>query len=105
MNATVMTLARYYALKEVKASIALNEGYRGSQGLEIAELKMRARAFLDNHPEIIARAAKTVRMIRHCAGWPNDTTVCRRHRSSAPRDDRTPRCRSGSECSATTFRD
>ena len=61
MNATVMTLARYYALKEVKASIARNEGYRGSQGLEIAELKMRARAFLDNHPEIIARAAKTVR--------------------------------------------
>ena len=61
MNATVMTLARYYALKEVRASIARNEGYSGSQGLEIAELKTRARAFLDNHPEIIARAAKTVR--------------------------------------------
>jgi hypothetical protein len=61
MNATVMTLATYYALKEVEASIVRDEGYRGLRGLEIAELKTRAMAFLDKHPEIIARAAKTVR--------------------------------------------
>jgi hypothetical protein len=33
----------------------------GNFRLEIAELKTRAWAFLDKHPEIIARAAKTVR--------------------------------------------
>jgi hypothetical protein len=60
MNATVMTLARYYARKEVEASILRNQGYPASQRMESAELTRLANAHLDSHPEIIERAASTV---------------------------------------------
>ena len=61
MNATVMTLARYYARKDVKAAILRNQGHRGLREMESAELKRLAASYLDSHPEIIERAAKTVR--------------------------------------------
>jgi hypothetical protein len=61
MNAAVMTLARYYARKEVEASILRNLGCPASQETVSAELTGLANAHLDSHPEIIERAAKTVR--------------------------------------------
>jgi hypothetical protein len=60
MNGTVMTLARYYARKEVEASILQNLGYRAWQDIESAELTRLVNAHLDSHPEIIERAAQTV---------------------------------------------
>jgi hypothetical protein len=61
MNATVMTLARYYARKEVKAAIVRQQGHRVLRDVESAELTRLAVAYLDSHPEVIERAAKTVR--------------------------------------------
>ena len=61
MNATVMTLAKYYARKEVKAAFLRNQGHRGLREMESAELTRLAAGYLDSHPEIIKRAAKTVR--------------------------------------------
>ena len=60
MNATVMTLARYYARKEVEASILRNLGYRALRDMVSAELTRLINAHLDSHPEVIERAAKTV---------------------------------------------
>ena len=60
MNATVMTLARYYARKEVKAAILRNQRHRGLIEMENAELTRLAAAYLNSHPEIIERAAKIV---------------------------------------------
>jgi len=56
MNATVMTLARYYARKEVLRNL----GYRALRHIESAELTLLANAHLASHPELIERAAKTV---------------------------------------------
>jgi hypothetical protein len=56
MNVTVMTLARYYARKEVLRNL----GYRALRGMESAELTRLANAHLASHPEVIERAAKTV---------------------------------------------
>jgi hypothetical protein len=56
MNATVMTLARYYARKEVLRDL----GYCAFAQMESAELTRLANVHLDSHPEIIERAAKTV---------------------------------------------
>jgi hypothetical protein len=61
MNATVMTLARYYARKEVKVAILRNQGHRGLREMESAELTRLTAGYLDSHPEIIERATKTVR--------------------------------------------
>jgi hypothetical protein len=61
MNATVMTLARYYARKEVKTAISRQQGHRALREMESAELTRLAVAYLDSHPEVIERAAKTVR--------------------------------------------
>jgi hypothetical protein len=61
MNATVMTLARYYARKAVKAAILRNQGYRGFRDMRSAELTRLATAHLTDHPEIIVRATKIVR--------------------------------------------
>ena len=55
MNATVMTLARYYARKEVLRNL----GYRALR-IESVELTLLANAHLASHPELIARAAQTV---------------------------------------------
>jgi len=60
MNATVMNLARYYARREVKATILRNLGYPASQEMESAELTGLADAHLDSHPELIERAARIV---------------------------------------------
>jgi hypothetical protein len=60
MNLTVMTLARYYARKDVEASILRNRGYSALRVMESAELTRLAAAYLDSHPEVIERAAKTV---------------------------------------------
>jgi hypothetical protein len=60
MNATVITLARHYARREVKAAILRNQGHRGLREIESAELTRLAAGYLDSHPEIIERAAKTV---------------------------------------------
>ena len=60
MNATVMTLARYYARNEVKAAFLRNREHRGLREMESAELTRLTDAHLDRHPEIIERAAKTV---------------------------------------------
>ena len=60
MNAAVMTLARYYARKEVEASILRNLGYRALRDIETAELTRLTNAHLDSHPEVIERAAKIV---------------------------------------------
>ena len=57
MNATVMTLARYYARKEVLRNL----GYRALRHIESAELTRLTAGYLDSHPEIIERATKTVR--------------------------------------------
>ena len=57
MNATMTTLARYYARKEVLRSL----GYRALRYIESAELTLLANAHLASHPEVIERAAKTVR--------------------------------------------
>jgi hypothetical protein len=57
MNVTVMTLARYYARKDVLRNI----GYRALRHIESAELTRLANEHLASHPEIIERAAKTVR--------------------------------------------
>jgi hypothetical protein len=61
MNATVMTLARYYARKEVEASISRNLGYAALRDMVSAELTRLTNAHLDSHPEVIERAAKIVR--------------------------------------------
>ena len=60
MNATVMTLARCYARKEVKAAILRNPKHWGLREMESAELTRLAAYYLDSHPEIIERAAKKV---------------------------------------------
>jgi hypothetical protein len=60
MNTTVMTLARYYARKEVEASILRNMGYRALRDMVSAELARLVNAHLDSHPEVIERAAKIV---------------------------------------------
>ena len=56
MNATMTTLARYYARKEVLRSL----GYRALRYIESAELTLLANAHLASHPELIERAEKTV---------------------------------------------
>jgi hypothetical protein len=60
MNATVMTLARYYARNEVEASILRDLEYPALQDMVSAELTRLTNAHLDSHPEVIERAAKTV---------------------------------------------
>jgi hypothetical protein len=60
MNATVMTLAMYYARKEVKAATLRNQQHQRLREMESAELTRLAAAYLDSHPKIIERAAKTV---------------------------------------------
>src|SRR5580704_1641064 len=61
MNATVMTLARYHALKAVKAAVLRNQGHRGLREMQSAELTRLATAHLTAHPEIVVRARKIVR--------------------------------------------
>jgi hypothetical protein len=56
MNATVMTLARYYARKEVLRNL----GYRALRYTESAELTRLVNVYLASHPELIERAEKTV---------------------------------------------
>ena len=56
MNVTVMTLARYYARKEVLRNL----GYRALRHIESADLTRLANAHLASHPELIERAEKTV---------------------------------------------
>ena len=60
MNTTVMTLAMYYARKEVEASILRNLRYRALRDMASAELTRLVNAHLDSHPEVIERAAKIV---------------------------------------------
>jgi hypothetical protein len=55
-----MTLARYYARKEVEASILRNMGYRALRDMVSAELTRLVNAHLDNHPKVIERAAEIV---------------------------------------------
>jgi len=57
----VMTLARFYARKEVRAAILRQHGHRGLRGITWAELNRLARAHIDRHPEIIDRAAEAIR--------------------------------------------
>jgi len=57
----VMTLALFYARKEIRAAIIGQQGYCGLRGMEPAELTRLARAHLDRHPEIIERAATVIR--------------------------------------------
>jgi hypothetical protein len=61
MNATVMTIAMYYALKEVMAVILRQQGRSALREMEKAELTRLAAAYLDSHPEIIEQAARTLR--------------------------------------------
>jgi hypothetical protein len=59
INATVMTLANYYALRDVKANIRSTSGSSALRKIEMSELKRLARAWLENHPELIEVAADT----------------------------------------------
>jgi hypothetical protein len=61
MNAIVMTIAMYYALKEVMAVILRQQGRSALREMEKAELTRLAADYLDSHPEIIEQVARTVR--------------------------------------------
>ena len=83
MNAIVMTIAMCYALEEVKAVILRQQGRSALRDVERAALARLASAYLDSHPEIIERAAQTVRTCQDCAGWPNWKGVNGANRASA----------------------
>jgi hypothetical protein len=55
-NATVMTLARYYALRDVKARL----GSRRVGEMDAIGLRRLADAYLQDCPELIERAAEAV---------------------------------------------
>jgi hypothetical protein len=63
MNAIVMTIALCCALEEVKAPILHQQGRSALREVKRAELARLAAAYLDSHPEIIERAAQTVRNV------------------------------------------
>jgi hypothetical protein len=63
MNAIVMTIAMCYALEEVKAAILHQQGRSALREVKRAALARLAAAYLDSHPEIIQRAAQTVRNV------------------------------------------
>jgi hypothetical protein len=54
MNAHIITLARYYAKREVKAQLQA-QGLK-LQAIEASELAKAARAYLGEHPELIDQA-------------------------------------------------
>jgi hypothetical protein len=58
LNATVMTLARHYALRDVKADVKR----RGLSVWDISakDLREQAHAWLREHPELIAQATEVV---------------------------------------------
>jgi hypothetical protein len=61
MNATVMALARLTAIKAIKQNLQ-------AQGLKLAHVERQmivstAHKYLDEHPELIAEAAETVRKV------------------------------------------
>jgi len=61
MNAAVMTLAHYYARRDVKENIRRMKGSTALRTLTVSELSQLAKAWLDVHPELIEQAAETVR--------------------------------------------
>jgi hypothetical protein len=63
MNAIVMTIAMCYALEEVKAVILRQQGPSALREVKKAALVRLASAYLDSHPEVIERAAQTVRSV------------------------------------------
>jgi hypothetical protein len=61
MNATIVTVARLMAIKAIKRNMQ-------AQGLKLAHVEQHmivsaARKYLDEHPELIAEAAETVRKV------------------------------------------
>ena len=58
-RAAVMTMARFYARKEVEANWR-SEGRRLRE-LEPKELHRLAHAYLASHPEIVEKAAEVIR--------------------------------------------
>jgi hypothetical protein len=56
MNATVMTLARYYALRDLRTSMRA----QGLRPFDVRDLQERARDYLKNNPGLIAQAAEAV---------------------------------------------
>jgi hypothetical protein len=63
MNAIVMTIAMCYALEEVKAVILRQQGPSALREVKRAALVRLAAAYLESHPEILERAAQTVRSV------------------------------------------
>jgi hypothetical protein len=58
MNATTMTLARYEAIKIVKAQLRASGLRLGS--FEQRDITARARAYLSDHPELVQLAAHRI---------------------------------------------
>jgi hypothetical protein len=58
---TTKTLALFYARKDVKAALQA-AGIR-PQTIGAAELSTSARAWLERHPELVARAAETIQKV------------------------------------------
>jgi hypothetical protein len=73
MNATVMTLARYYARKDVEASILRNLGYRALRDMVSAELTRLTNAHLDSHPRSLSEPQRPSIVTRRYAAWQRDT--------------------------------
>jgi hypothetical protein len=80
MNATVMTLARFNAVKVVTRQMQ-------AQGLKVQYIERRiivsaANSYLSEHPELIEQAAETVRNV------PQLRTIAEREQRRRERDQR-----------------
>jgi len=61
MNAAIMTLAHYYARRDVKEDIRRHKGSSALRTIAASELTRLGQEWLTSHPELIERAAETVR--------------------------------------------
>ena len=61
MNAAIMTLAHYYARRDVKEDIRRKKGSSALRTLAASDISMLGKAWLDAHPKLIDKAAETVR--------------------------------------------
>jgi hypothetical protein len=73
MNAVVMTEARRMAVRDAKEMILRVHGHRKLREMECRDLHRFANAYLATHPELIERAAETVRKV------PQLRTLAERH--------------------------
>ncbi len=63
VNGTVLTLARHFARREVKARIHRTWGYSALRQTEAKDIAKAALVYLAEHPELIDQVAETVRLV------------------------------------------